>query len=119
MCSFRHYIGIFREETLLSRVSALLNSVKTYGFQLKSMEPHHKDGGVFVKFGYNPGATEDEALSKILEELRENVTKNGGMPSWIGVPQGNVWLVKGKPWREVSAQYIWWTSSGDPIFLRI
>ncbi|EKM55740.1 uncharacterized protein PHACADRAFT_195790 [Phanerochaete carnosa HHB-10118-sp] len=86
----RHYIGIFREETLLDRVSALLSSVKTCGFQLKSVEPHHKDGGVFAKFGYDPSAPEDEALRKILEELRDNVAKSGGVPSWIGVPQGNM-----------------------------
>lgn len=84
----------------------MLNSVKAHGFQLKSVEPHHKDGGVFVKFGYDPGASEEETLNKILEDLRENVAKNGGMPSWTGLPQaqGDVWLVKGKPWREVCVE---------------
>ncbi|GJE86794.1 exonuclease [Phanerochaete sordida] len=102
---FRHYVGVFREETLLGRLSALLNSVNAHGLQIKSVEPHHKDGGVFVKFGYDPGDSADEALAQIVADLRDAAAKHGGMPSWIGLPQGNVWLVKGKPWREDMNHY--------------
>ena len=104
--SFRHYIGIFREEALLGRLSNILETVKTHGFNIKSLEAHHKDGGVFVKFAYDPGASQDAALSTILQELRNNVTSHGGVPSWTGFPTGNVWLVKGRPWREVGIDTI-------------
>ena len=102
VASFRYYIGSLREEALLWRLSAILDSATSHGFQVKSVEPHHKDGGVFVRFGYNMGASEDSTLKAILEELKESAAKHGGIPSWSGFPTGNVWLVEGKPWREVS-----------------
>ena len=100
--SLRSYIGYAREETLLERLHILLSRVKTHDFEVLSLEPHTKDGGVFVKFGYkviNPGgASEPE---EILQKLRESIHSQGGVPSWIGLPTGEVWLVKGTPWREV------------------
>ena len=105
--SFRHYIGSLREEALLWRLSAILDSASSHGFKIKSVEPHHKDGGVFVKFGYNAGSSQDSALNAILEELKESVAKHGGIPSWSGVPTGNIWLVKGKPWREVRCLFFY------------
>jgi hypothetical protein len=65
------------------------------------LEPHKKDGGVFVKFKYNAEHPE-EALKAIENDLRDIVVKKGGSPSWIGLKRGTAWLVKGKPWPEVS-----------------
>ena len=100
-CSLRHYVGIVREETLLNSLEALLSSVKTHGFKILALEPHRKDGGVFVKFQYS-AAHSDEALVTIENDLKNQVAKGGGAPSWTGFKAGNVWLVKGTPWREVS-----------------
>lgn len=76
--------------------------MKAHSFQVKSIEPQHKDGGVFVKFGYDPGTSEAEAMNTIVDELRTNAAQHGGVPSWMGVSTGSVWLVKGRPWKEVS-----------------
>ncbi|KAI0637238.1 exonuclease [Trametes polyzona] len=100
----RSYIGYAREETLLQRLRSLLSRVKTHDFQVLSVEPHGKDGGVFVKFKYS-AKDEDSALQTILQNLRENVHAHGGVPSWIGLPSGEVWLVKGTPWREDLNRY--------------
>lgn len=98
--SFRHYIGIFREETLLGRLSSILSSVQTHNFHVVSLEPHQKDGGVFVRFTYSANESR-AALDIIQRDVMEAAAKQGGIPSWIGVAKGNVWLVKGTPWREV------------------
>ena len=101
LCSFRHYIGLFREEHLLNSLSTILDDVRTYNFEVQSLEPHHKDGGVFVKFTYTPEGPEDAALDTILRELKESSSKHGGPPTWTGMWTGNIWPVKGKPWMEV------------------
>lgn len=44
----------------------------------------------------------DGALRAIESHLRDEIHDHGGMPSWLGLSQGSVWLVKGRPWREVS-----------------
>ncbi len=98
--SLRTYIGYAREDTLLERLRSLLSPVKTHDFQVVSLEPHGKDGGVFVKFKYK-ASDSDNALQTILHNIRENVHSHGGVPSWCGLPAGEVWLVKGTPWREV------------------
>ena len=98
--SLRHYIGTIREDNLLCRLNALLSSVKTHGFEILSLEPRHKDGGVFVKFKYYPEGN-DAALEIIENDLRREAARKGGIPSWIGINRGNVWVVKGTPWREV------------------
>ncbi|KAI0797741.1 exonuclease [Abortiporus biennis] len=95
----RYYIGTIREESLLERLSALLSGVKAHGFKVLSVEPQEKDGGVFVKFQYN-GNEEKSTLEEILLQARENASKHGGIPSWAGIPRGDIWLVKGRPWRE-------------------
>jgi len=41
------------------------------------------------------------ALDAIRKSLRETVAKRGGIPSWIQLAKGDVWLVMGTPWREV------------------
>ncbi|KAH9901129.1 RNA12 protein-domain-containing protein [Cubamyces lactineus] len=100
----RSYIGYAREETLLERLRTLLSRVKAHDFQVVSLEPHGKDGGVFVKFKYN-AQDRDGALQSILQDLRKSVHSHGGVPSWCGLPTGEVWLVKGKPWREDMDRY--------------
>ncbi|RDX48409.1 exonuclease [Lentinus brumalis] len=101
----RTYIGIAREDTLLQRLRTLLSNVNTHGFELVSLEPHIKDGGVFVKFRYNASDT-GNALETILENLRKHIHSHGGVPNWCGFPSGEVWLVKGSPWREDMARYV-------------
>ena len=100
-CSLRRYIGYAREDTLLERLRSLLSKVNTHGFEIVSLQPHIKDGGVFVKFRYSATDT-DAAQETIVDNLRKHVHSHGGVPSWFGLPQGEVWLVKGTPWREVS-----------------
>ncbi|KAI0721515.1 exonuclease [Cerioporus squamosus] len=101
----RSYIGYAREDTLLQRLRTLLSKVNTHGFELVSLEPHIKDGGVFVKFRYN-ASDSGNALETILENVRNHVHSHGGVPSWWGLPSGEVWLVKGSPWREDMARYV-------------
>ncbi|KAI0362726.1 exonuclease [Trametes cingulata] len=100
----RSYIGYAREESLLQRLRSLLSTVKTHDFQIVSLEPHSKDGGVFVKFTYS-AKQKDAALDSILQSLRQSVHSRGGVPSWAGLPSGEVWLVKGTPWREDLHRY--------------
>ncbi|KAF7974077.1 hypothetical protein HWV62_13499 [Athelia sp. TMB] len=101
----RHYIGIFHQEELLARLSAILKSVKTHEFEVVELEPHIKDGGVFVHFKYNAGE-QREALETIEKSVREEAEKHGGIPSWTGLTNpGEVWLVKGTPWREDLHRY--------------
>ena len=77
--------------------------MKTHGFEVVELEPHIKDGGVFVHFKYNAGE-QGEALETIEKSVREEAEKQGGIPSWTGLTKrGDVWLVKGTPWREVRA----------------
>ncbi|KAF9459344.1 RNA12 protein-domain-containing protein [Collybia nuda] len=95
----RHYIGVFREESLLSALKSRLESVKAHNFNILSLEPHQKDGGVFVRFSYTASDPEC-ALNTIESKVREETTKHGALPSWLGIGGGNVWLVKGTPWRE-------------------
>ncbi|KAF8078176.1 RNA12 protein-domain-containing protein [Lyophyllum atratum] len=95
----RHYIGIFREEFLLNALKDRLDSIKTHDFKVLSLEPHQKDGGVFVRFSYSAGDPEG-ALKTIESHLAEESAKHGGLPSWLGLRKGSMWLVKGTPWRE-------------------
>jgi hypothetical protein len=64
-----------------------------------------KDGGAFVKFKYTEPPTSGEANAlepAVLEaELKEQLRKAGGISTWVGQVGGDLWLVRGKPWREV------------------
>lgn len=97
--SVRHYIGMFREESLLGELESRLSVVKIHGFKVLSLQPYQKDGGVFVKFTYS-ASDRESALKDIEDELRAEADKHA-MPSWAGLDWGNVWLVKGQPWLEV------------------
>lgn len=72
----------------------------THGFNPISIEPHVKDGGVFVLFEYTPSESED-VMSTIESDLRNHIHSKGGVPSSAGIRRGNVWVVQGQPWREV------------------
>lgn len=95
----RYYYGKLRQESLLDSLGNLISTVHTHGFNPISVEPHVKDGGVFVLFEYNPSQSED-VLSTIQSDLRNHVHSNGGVPSSAGIRRGNIWVVQGRPWRE-------------------
>ncbi len=97
--SLRRYIGFLREEGLVQSLRDRLSSVNAHGFRITSLEPHPKDGGVFVRFAYK--ADSENALETIEQELKRKVQDRGGLPSWLGMSSGNVWMVKGIPWNEV------------------
>ena len=70
-------------------------------FELLSVDPHIKDGGVFVRFRYLNLDGSTAALEVVEEQLREHVEKEGGLPSWAGLERSHIWVVKGRPWLEV------------------
>ena len=92
-------------------------------FRPLELQPHPKDGGVFVRFSYDSiGVTSDDTHtdlnineSRVLEtlehNLREEVNKHGPLPSWLGPLDihsniRSLWLVKGVPWREACISVI-------------
>ncbi|KAF8350904.1 RNA12 protein-domain-containing protein [Amanita rubescens] len=96
----RHYVGLLREGYLLDKLRSHLESVHTRGFRVLSLEPRHKDGGVFVRFQYLEDDS-NQALDDILTQTRHVISEYNGFPSWMGGRQGgNAWLVKGTPWKE-------------------
>ncbi|RDB21358.1 Mitochondrial escape protein 2 [Hypsizygus marmoreus] len=96
----RHYIGIFRQESLLTALKSRLESVKAHNFTVLTLESHLKDGGVFVRFSYD-ASDPNKALKTIEAQLKEEAAKHGGLPSWLGgINGGSIWVVKGTPWRE-------------------
>ncbi len=100
--SLRRYIGYLREEDLLQAVRARFATVTAHNFTITSVEPHPKDGGVFVRFDYN-ASDDSDALHTIEHHLRQRLKQDGALPSWLGLGThaGQVWLVKGTPWTEV------------------
>jgi len=100
ICSVRRYIGYLREDTLLTSVQRRLSAIKTHGFSVTSVEPHHKDGGVFVRFNYT-ASDEEGTLAAIEADVKQSIAERGGIQTWTGLRGGNAWLVKGKPWKEV------------------
>ncbi|KAI6036881.1 RNA12 protein-domain-containing protein [Pisolithus microcarpus] len=101
----RYYVGVLREESLLDSLGTRLSAVKTHGFKVLSLEPYPKDGGVFVHFSYAAHETEEHAIDAIESDLKDEIESHGGMPSWLGLSRGSVWLVKGRPWREDMNRY--------------
>ena len=98
--SFRYYYGQLRQERVLNALSELVSGVHTHDFKSISIEPHVKDGGVFVLFEYTPSESEN-TLSNIQSDLRNYVQSKGGVPSSAGLRRGNIWVVQGQPWQEV------------------
>ena len=99
-CSPRYYYGKLRQEYLLDGLKNLISTVHTHGFNPISIEPHVKDGGVFVHFEYTSSQSED-VLSTIQSDLRNYIHSKGGVPSSAGIRRGDIWVVRGQPWREV------------------
>jgi hypothetical protein len=100
--SLRHYIGILREEHLLSALQSRLDHLSSiHNFHPIEFQPQRKDGGVFVRFSYTSDTPENEQLSKMENSLRKELEKHGALPSWLGLGRGTIWLVKGLPWKEV------------------
>lgn len=95
----RYYYGKLRQEYLLDSLKSLISTVHTHNFNPISIEPHVKDGGVFVLFEYTPSQSED-ALSTIQSDLRNHIHSKGGVPSSAGIRRGDIWVVQGQPWRE-------------------
>ncbi|VDC07176.1 unnamed protein product [Peniophora sp. CBMAI 1063] len=95
----RYLWGDCQRDRVLERLNALLTSTQPHGFQPLSLEPHHKDGGVFVRFKYNASELED-VLPAIERTLKKHAQSHGGVPSTTFLNRGSIWLVRGKPWRE-------------------
>ncbi|KAI0048209.1 exonuclease [Auriscalpium vulgare] len=92
----RYYFGLFRQEAVLQDISSILQDAQNDDFLPVSVEPHVKDGGVFVRFHHAP----DADLNALLVRLRAHVRSKGGVPSSAGLRRGDIWLVQGSPWRE-------------------
>ena len=65
-----------------------------------------KDGGAFVKFKYTePAKVEDGVVPletpSLEAEIKKRLHEIGGVQTWVGNKGGDVWLVRGKPWKEV------------------
>ena len=105
--SFRHYIGILRQENLLGTLQSRLEQLSSvYNFKPLELEPLRKDGGVFVRFSYTPSLSESLAdggdpLKALQNVLNEEANKHGGLPTWMGVGSSEIWIVRGSPWKEV------------------
>ncbi|KAJ7197249.1 RNA12 protein-domain-containing protein [Mycena pura] len=95
----RHYFAVFREDHIFGVLRARLSNVVAHGFTIVDIQPYYKDGGAFVTFEYTASDSEN-AIRTIEAELKEEVAKRGGLPSWWQGARANVWLVKGKPWTE-------------------
>ncbi|KAI0306739.1 RNA12 protein-domain-containing protein [Multifurca ochricompacta] len=95
----RFYYGKIRQEYLIDSLRDIISAVQTHGFKPISIEPHVKDGGVFVLFEYIPSQSED-VLPIIQSDLRNYVRSRGGVPSSAGIRRGDIWVVHGQPWRE-------------------
>lgn len=99
--SVRHYLGLLRSPTLLGDLQDRLNKLTTRNFSVLAIEPQTKDGGVFVKFSYTPSP--DDTPESLEQALRDQLSEEGSLPSWTGLSQGSIWLVRGTPWREVGS----------------
>jgi hypothetical protein len=100
----RYYFGKLRQEHLIDTLSEHISKVHTHGFNPISIEPHEKDGGIFVLFEYTPSQSED-VLQAIQLDLRNHFQSRGGVPSSAGIRRGNIWVVRGQPWREVPCYF--------------
>ncbi|KAG6820790.1 hypothetical protein H0H93_011555 [Arthromyces matolae] len=100
----RHYLGTLREESLIETIRQRLEHVKTHDFKVMSLEPHEKDGGVFVRFSFT-SSNPETILQAIEHDVQSAVGRYGGIPSWLAVNRGRIWMVKGTPWREDMDRY--------------
>lgn len=99
----------------MERLRSQLSSADLPNFEVISVEPHPKDGGAFVHFKYSNISGSNTTVDELQHQLREHVAKQGGLPSWVGFGRGDVWVVKGNPWKEVNLLCL--VSSCSLIFL--
>ncbi|KDR81387.1 hypothetical protein GALMADRAFT_58608 [Galerina marginata CBS 339.88] len=100
---FRHYLGILRQDDLLTTLQGRLEELSSvYDFKPLELQPQRKDGGLFVRFSYNPPSDvePDKHWSVLQSALSEEVAKKGALPTWLGLGSGNIWVVRGSPWKE-------------------
>ncbi|KAF8337623.1 RNA12 protein-domain-containing protein [Cantharellus anzutake] len=99
----RYLFATLRQPAIMDRLAAIFKDIDVHGFKLLNLElPRSKDGGVFAEFQYTAPDPEEipYSLAEIQEVLRKSARDHGGVPSWSGLRQGDIWLVKGKPWKE-------------------
>ncbi|KAF9532412.1 RNA12 protein-domain-containing protein [Crepidotus variabilis] len=103
---FRHSIGLIREENLLEDLHSKLDKLSNVqGFKALELKPHMKDGGVFVKFTYTPPEETTEDLDVLQLKLQKELKNKDPLPSWTGLDNSSLWLVKGSPWLEDLNRY--------------
>jgi hypothetical protein len=125
--SIRHLLARANSPRVMSLLKQTLDKINTHGFRVESIEPRYaqglccqnvmlmkrrpyriKDGGAFVKFKYTKRAEEAKAEGEkpterpsLEADIKKQVKDAGGIRTWLGNATGEVWLVRGKPWREV------------------
>ncbi|KZT44087.1 hypothetical protein SISSUDRAFT_1057085 [Sistotremastrum suecicum HHB10207 ss-3] len=108
----RASVARFFENSILDNLKDSLKSLPIEGAEIISIEPRNKDGGAFVHIRYAANAIPDEdPLNRIEEIVNAEISKNGGVPSWLGLrPRGRAWVVRGRPYREdmyrFASQYV-------------
>ncbi|KAG8798261.1 mitochondrial escape protein 2 [Serendipita sp. 398] len=125
----RHYIAASQQLRVMSSLQDTLDRITLPGFQVEKLEPRQdcicsrpnpylqfttfyriKDGGAFVKFKYmqvSSKDTEEPPLDtpSLEAELKKQIRSLGGIRTWIGNHAGDVWLVRGRPWKEDMRRY--------------
>ncbi|KAF7322646.1 hypothetical protein HMN09_00043200 [Mycena chlorophos] len=91
----------YKQPATIEALRNHLSAVKKHNFAVAEMEPHIKDGGIFVTFEYTaqPGVDSEVALKEIEAEVND-FDKYGALPSLLRGHKPNAWLVKGEPWIE-------------------
>jgi hypothetical protein len=97
--SLRSLIGLFRQDHLVTLLETRLKTYAPEDLKILNVEPYPKDGGIFVEIEVSYGTD----MEKLVEQLRANVHKQGGVPGWSGASRGSIWRVRGTPWKEVSS----------------
>lgn len=49
----------------------------------------------------SPDHNAPSPLSEVKEVVRSKAKELGGVPSWLSLRRGDVWVVQGEPWSEV------------------
>ncbi|KAG8833407.1 mitochondrial escape protein 2 [Serendipita sp. 399] len=106
----RHYIAASQQLRVISSLEETLNQITLPGFRVEKLESRIKDGGAFVKFKYmqvtkKNGDEQPLDTPSLEDELKRQIHALGGIRTWIGNHAGDVWLVRGKPWKEDMRRY--------------
>ncbi|KAF5330523.1 hypothetical protein D9619_005680 [Psilocybe cf. subviscida] len=91
----RHYIGILRQEHLLTVLESRLDQLSNVcDFKALELQPQMKDGGVFVRFSYTPEALSPgpDPMTSLQQALRDELAKVGTLPTWNGIGTGDIWV---------------------------